>query len=297
MRATRIKTIRALERGLDVLQVLQASAAMDLHDLHQATALPKATLMRILRTLNDRGLVWQRIADGAYLLSYTLRERAPHLDDEAHLVEVSSPILEALCRRVNWPSILAAPRLDYMEVIETNSPRSYLAHIPLGPIGFRINMLRSATGRAYLAFCSESERQAVLARLRASPHPGDAGARNSAWVARVLAETRRRGFAARDPSFGGHFDKSRREVDDGRNSIAVPIIVDARVIGSINMTWTVKAGSIAEVGARHVADLKRAASDIAARMLSPVVDAPGAGAGGRGAAAASNGARKAVVPA
>jgi hypothetical protein len=48
-----------------------------------------------------------------------------------------------------------------MAVIETNRPRSYLSHIPLGPIGFRINMLRSASGRAYLAFCGESERIAA----------------------------------------------------------------------------------------------------------------------------------------
>ncbi|MFN8838211.1 MAG: helix-turn-helix domain-containing protein, partial [Burkholderiales bacterium] len=67
MRATRVKTIRALDRGLDVMLRLHEMRAASLHDLHRATALPRATLTRILLTLEQRGLVWQRIADGAYL--------------------------------------------------------------------------------------------------------------------------------------------------------------------------------------------------------------------------------------
>ena len=61
---------------------------------------------------------------------------------------------------MSWPSVLAAPRLDWMEVIETNSPVAYVSHFPLGPVGFRINWRRSATGVAYLAYCSDGERAA-----------------------------------------------------------------------------------------------------------------------------------------
>ena len=69
-------------------------------------------------------MVWQRLADGAYLASHTLQPRAPQLSDENYLVEVASPVMERLCRKVNWPSVLAVPRLDCMEVIETNRPKS-----------------------------------------------------------------------------------------------------------------------------------------------------------------------------
>jgi IclR family mhp operon transcriptional activator len=266
MRAYNVKAIRALERGLEVLQVMQTARAASLNDLHRATGLPKATLIRVLHTLERRGLVWQRIADGAYLPSHTLQERARHLDDEDHLVEVASRVLERLCRQVNWPSILAVPRLDYMEVIETNRPRSYFHHIPLGPIGFRINMLRSATGRAYLAFCGESERAAILARLRASHRPGDAPARNQALVARVLSETRRQGYAVRDPDWGGCFDKPRRESDDGRNSIALPIRVGTAVIGGVNLTWIMKVATVQQIVRQHLGAFREAVSEIGRRM-------------------------------
>ena len=64
-----VKAIRALDRGLDVLRIIQESKAASLNDLHLATRLAKATLLRILKTLISRDLIWQRIADGAYVLS------------------------------------------------------------------------------------------------------------------------------------------------------------------------------------------------------------------------------------
>ena len=52
-----VKIIRALNRGFDVLQAVQSSKAVSLHDLHLATSLPKPTLLRILKTLMGRDLI------------------------------------------------------------------------------------------------------------------------------------------------------------------------------------------------------------------------------------------------
>ena len=269
MREYKVKTIRALDRGLEVLEQLHRSRAASLHDLHLATALPKATLTRIIATLDKRGMVWQRLADGAYMASHTLQARSPRLTDEDHLVEVASPVLERLCRKVNWPSILAVPRLDHMVVIETNRPKSYFSHIPLGPIGFRINMLRSATGRAYIAFCSEAERNAVLQRLRSSSEPGNFMARKPAMVERLLDETRRLRYGHRTSDFGGHFDKSRREWNDDRDSIAVPVWAGEDVIAVVNLTWMHKVATLEQIVRAHLPQLTEAAREISLRLQPP----------------------------
>lgn len=267
MRAYKIKTIRSLERGLYVLEVLQALRAATLNELYRETRLPRATLIRILMTLKGRGLIWQRLVDGAYLPSYTLRRRGQNLDDVTHLVEMSSPILERLCEAVKWPSILGVRRLFHMEVIETNWTRAYFDYIRLGPVGFRVSMLRSATGRAYLAFCEPEERDEILAGLRQSPHPGDARARDGAWVQSAVQKTLQRGFGLRAADFGGHYDKPRSEWDDGRNSIAVPIIVPGHgVLGCINLTWLTRVASVQQIVAQHLAPLRAAAADISASM-------------------------------
>lgn len=268
MRPYQVKSIRALDRGLEVLAHLQKARTASLHDLHLATGLPKSTLTRILLTLEGRGLIWQRLADGAFMASHIYMPRSPQIHDEHFLVEVSAPILERLCRKVNWPSILAVPRLTYMEVIETNRPKSYFSHLALGPIGFRINMLRSATGRAYLAFCGDDERQAFLDRLATSTEPANYLARQPSVVEKILADTRRRGYGTRAADFGGHFEKTRREFDDRRDSIAIPIWSGDEVIAVLNLTWVHKVATLNQIVKTCLPHVTQASWEISMKLTA-----------------------------
>lgn len=241
MQTESLKSISSLARGLDVLKLLQTSGGLQLKDIHARTGIPKASILRILKTLAQKGLVWQRMADGAYVPSFSLNELARQLDSEAELVETASPVLRELTQDIAWPSVLAVPRVTHMEVIETNVSRAYHDQIPLGPVGFQINMLRSASGRAYLAACDPLIREAVLGRLRASGRPGDRHAHDQAYIDRFLAETSIRGYALRDSDFGGDYDAGRTHVDDGRDSLAVAIRLGNFVAGALNVTWSKRA--------------------------------------------------------
>jgi IclR family mhp operon transcriptional activator len=127
-------------------------------------------------------------------------------------------------------------------------------------------MLRSATGAAYLAYCSEGERAAILSRLQATGRPGDSLAQDATWVARRLARVRERGYGFRDRAFGGHFDKPRRESDDGRDSIACPIVIGDRILGCVNLTWPNRVASPTTIADQHLGSLQRAVTEIALRM-------------------------------
>ena len=89
-----VKIIRALNRGFDVLQAVQSSKCTV--SLHRSSfgdgAQPKPTLLRIHKTLIGRDLSWQRIADGAYVASYTF-SKAGTADEETHLAEAAAPVL------------------------------------------------------------------------------------------------------------------------------------------------------------------------------------------------------------
>jgi IclR family mhp operon transcriptional activator len=267
VRELQVKSIRSLARGLMVLQIVQTSGAVRLHDLHRISKIPKASLLRILKTLIEQGAVWQRIIDEAYVASYSLSELANRMDSETRLVEVASPVLEALSDAVKWPSILAVPRRTHLEVLETNAPRSYFHHIPLGPVGFKINILRSATGRAYIAFCEEPMRQSILDALRRSGREGDRLALNEAAVKKIIEDTRAAGYGLRAPDFGGNFDETRKVSDDGRDSLGVAIRIGACVPGAINVTWARRALS-RETAIRLLAKpAMKAAEDISERLM------------------------------
>jgi IclR family mhp operon transcriptional activator len=46
----RVETIKGLERGIKVLQILQSEQISSLQDLHLATSYSKPSLLRILKT-------------------------------------------------------------------------------------------------------------------------------------------------------------------------------------------------------------------------------------------------------
>lgn len=266
MKTPKVKSIQSLARGLRVLQMLQTSGAMTLGDLHRLSGIPKPSLLRILKTLGEEGVVWQRMADGAYVPSYSLAEMAGRMGEESELVEAASPVLAGLSEVVQWPSVLAVPRLTHMEVIETNASQTIMDRIPLGPVGFQVNMLRSASGRAYLSACDEVIREATLERLRHSRRAGDRWARAPDYIQKLLSDCQTQGFALRDRDFGGDYDTGRDGVDDGRDSLAVAIRVGRHIPGVINITWTQTALTRKQAIDTLAAPVMQAAKDVSDRL-------------------------------
>lgn len=253
----KVKSVRALERGIDVLQCIRRSRGISLHELHQRTALSKATLLRIIVTLSTRGLVWQRLADGAYLPGLIV---AAGQNAEVHdrLAEIASPFLVELSQRVLWPSVLAAPRLDHVEIIETNGPVVRLDSAVLGPVGFKLSYIHTATGRAYLAACEPDERHAIIERLR----PADGTAESAALLDEILADIRRRGYAARDPVHPWPDRTKLLTMRDGRRSIAIPVFANRQAVASLNLTWPSKRTTVEEIVSRHLSALRQTAQAI-----------------------------------
>lgn len=254
----KVKSVRALERGLDVLLEIHRSRAASLRELHQSTGLPKATLLRMLITLSKRGLVWQRLADGAFLPSRLLKSVDWRADSNATLAELASPHLAELSRRVAWPSILAAPRLDHVEIIETNSPMNRLDSAVLGPIGVKLSYIHTATGRAYLSACDPVERAAILNRIR--PAAGDPA--GDALLETIVRTTQERGYSQRHPPHNWP-DRSKTDVaTDGRRSIAVPVMVHGHAVGAINIAWPGHRTELKDVVAQHLKTLQGTAAAI-----------------------------------
>jgi IclR family mhp operon transcriptional activator len=255
------ETIRGLKRGLLVLQALQANSILSLHEIHLATGLPKPTLLRVLHTLEEFGMVSRRLADGHYRVS-TVASTPRKRDRHDRVAEAAAPVLDRLCQKVSWPSDLFVPVGDHMERRETSRLRTpYFSHPSyLSRVGQPVNWLMTGVGRAYLAFCPPQERETTIRLLRKSDQFEDQLARDPKRLERVLAETRARGYGTRDPAFiGGLY---RAPTDDGLSGIAVPLLDRTRVHGSINILWIRSAMTIEECAARYLADLKDAAVEI-----------------------------------
>jgi len=256
----RSQIIKGLERGLQVLQFLQSHPISSLHDVHLATRISKPSLLRILHTLEQSGLVSRRLGDGRYRISANLTRVPRRRAGFDRIAEAAAPILDRLCHQISWPSDLLVPAGDHMEIVETSQTQSPFL-IKISRIGQPVNWLLSAVGRVYLAFCTNKEREAVLRKLRKSDNPVDRLSRDPKRLDRILAETRLRGYGIRDAGFGGG-PYGSAPVDDGLAAIAIPLLDGARVHGSINILWIKTAFTIEQFADRHLHELRNAADDI-----------------------------------
>jgi IclR family mhp operon transcriptional activator len=254
------QVIKGLERGLLVLQALHMQPDSSLQGLHVVTDISKPSLLRILHTLMQAGLVTRRLGDGLYRVGSTLSHAPSRRAHRDRIAEAAAPVMERLCERVSWPSDLMVPAGDHMEIRETSRKRSPFLLQP-ERIGLPVNWLRSGVGRAYLAYCPAKERQRVVGLLVASSRPEDRLAHEPARLNAILAEVRARGYATRDAAHvGGYYGGPPHT--DGLLAIAVPLRDGPRVVGAINIVWLRTAFTVEAFAARYLSDLQAAAAEI-----------------------------------
>ena len=255
-----VKRIEALGRGLRVLDLLEQTGPTSLAQLASDTGIAKATLLRILVTLEAAGFVRRRLADRFW--QTTLRNRSePDMQGSA-IAEIAGPVLDALCQEVLWPSDVGIYRDGAIRVLETSRRLSpFLVNRDV--ISRRIHVMPSAMGRAILAWSAPEAQTQMLAEVAAAADDDayESVARDRRRVAELLAETRGRGYAVRHP---GYFVSARREAQI--TAFAVPVLHEDRPVAAINLSWVASAMCEADFVAQHLARLRKAADAISRKL-------------------------------
>lgn len=260
---TTVKTVRALARGLQVLEQVRHHPGSTLSELSARCVLSKATLLRMLKTLEQRNWVYCSLAEGSYWISAQRREFGAGVQPANEVAQVAAPVLERLCRKVVWPSDLAVRDGARMKIVET-SRRNTPFLVNRDVFAIRPHMLKSALGRAYLAFCPDDERRRIVALLRRSTDPGDAPARDPRRLKALLAATRRRGYGVREADYWA----GQRRFETDVHAIAVPVLVGGRVAACMSLLWMGGTLTLREFRERYLATLRAAADSVAAGLAA-----------------------------
>lgn len=249
---TSTRPIRALLRGLEVLHVLNQHNGATVSEVASAIDLPRTTTYRILETLCHAGYAYRAASDERYRLTILVRGLSDGFDDEAWVTQVARPYMYELCNELVWPIAIATLSGSTMLIRQTTDHRSPLAVEKRGP-GFRVAILGSASGLAYLSYCSKEQREALLDLLAKSKRAEDQPAQNRKKVYDLLMETRKRGYAL--------WRRPRRISDE--LSLSVPILAtDERLLASLTIRFSSTAVPEADAVQRFVPRLKAVAQRI-----------------------------------
>lgn len=255
-----VKSIAALRRGLEVLGLIRQGDGLALGQLHDMTAIPKPSLLRILKTLEESRWIHRRMGDNLYMPR--AQQEAPSAESvpRVRLEDAATSVLRDLKKKMPWPSDLGVRSGTRMLVVQSN--RSLFGEDwKRTVIGAQPDMLGSAMGRAYLAFCPASERKELLGQLI---RPGGPMARRREWLDRLLEDIRARGYAVRDPLYAG----PDADHDTHLSAIAVPVRSGSGVTACLSCVWHVGTVKESAVISKSLGLLTDAATQISG-LLSP----------------------------
>jgi IclR family transcriptional regulator, mhp operon transcriptional activator len=220
------RPVTALQRGLEVLEVINRGKTVSLQGIHQETKLHKATVIRMLETLIDSGYV-AKTGRSAYVSTGRTLLLSQGYDVVTRIGEATTPTLTQFRKQIGWPSDIGIHSGDSMIVAQTSREPGplYFRREP----GYRAPILVTSLGLAYLAFCGTEERRRLVTYLASIGGPRNNLAKKPKVLEERLARIRVQGFATMDPSY------SAEEYQSAIWGMAVPIRDKERVYASINI--------------------------------------------------------------
>ncbi|WP_136661035.1 DNA-binding transcriptional regulator [Nitratireductor sp. XY-223] len=220
------ESVRALTRGLAILRHVNAVGEARPGEIARALDIPRPTVYRLLSTLEEAGYVIFSASANLVRVSPLAAALGDGHAQRSELCQAAGPLFAAYGAKLVWPLDLAVYDNAAMVILETTHARSPLS-IDRAMIGYRLPMLRTSAGRAYLAFCPEDERELILEHLRRLGDPADLAFLRPAWLNRMIRDAGTRGYTVRD---AGEFRPQTA-------SIAVPIRAENGVLGCVSMIW------------------------------------------------------------
>lgn len=218
--------VQSVRRALKILTVLNRAHIASIKDLYEATGLPKSTLVRMLDTLITDGYVARDNMCRGYHVTHKVRELGAGYEGIAELVEVARPFAINLTTQIKWPVAVGTYDDDAMSIhFWTGSISPWVHSDKL--VGNRPNLMTSAMGRAYIAFCPQAMQDEIIQRFRTKS--GVRFDKNDELRYRGLLEkVRTDGFALRAP-----YTEPKRNT-----TIAMPVRQrDGMPVGSITVSF------------------------------------------------------------
>ncbi|GLK44777.1 transcriptional regulator [Novosphingobium resinovorum] len=243
----------SLARGLAVLRCFADSERpMTIAQAARLTGLSRPAVKRCLHTLVRLGYAVQ---DGTL---YALRPKVLALGfaylSSSSLAMRAQPLLDQLRDDLHESCSLGVIEEDEVYYV-ARAEVSRIMSIALR-VGSRLPLYCTSMGRVMLAGLDRAAQQAYLRRTELTART-DRTVTEPLALLEILDHVAQEGYAIMD-----------QELERGLRSVAVPVIVDGRVIAAVNIGTQADRVSMADLHSRYLPALRRVARDLAA--LRPV---------------------------
>ena len=220
--------IKALQRGVSVLQAVNHLNGAKPAEIADATGIPRPSVYRLLETLEEMGLVCKDHFLNKWRPTLHVKSLSSGYRDEDWVCQVAVRHMIELGRRVLWPIDLVTLRNYHMEVRESTHQLSpYSVHH--GIVGREMPVLGTSSGRVMLAYMPEDERKNFLDLLSEITGQKQPFVLKDGELNAILDHVRELGVGFR-----------RADFTPETGSISAPIWYEDRIFACLTMVWSTK---------------------------------------------------------
>ena len=244
--------IRSVMRTLEILEELNKNRVSSIRHLHLKTKLPKPTIVRALQTLLQAGYVTNDPRQAGYQVTSKVNSLSAGFHGDPLVVEVGRAQAIALTKKFTWPASIAT--IEKTKVVVRYSTISDSPNSPFhATVNMSLTLDKHALGLSYLAFCPKNEQEILMRALgHLNMLKGNALNEREILLKQSLQRIHQQGFSERNPETEPR----------SSNTIAVPIIGENRVLGTLGLTYFRSAYNSFEATQKFVSTLQKAAKSI-----------------------------------
>lgn len=162
------KTVRAVERALDILLCFLQRSSLSLTEIAELTQLNKSTVYRLLMTLEGKGFLIRDPDTEKYQLGFRIWELSVHLDSSNDPAILFLPEMERL--RDQLDETISLYIRDGYERVRIQAVESKQAIRRVAPIGARLSLAVGASSKVLMAY---AEPEIVEEVVRSAQWPND----------------------------------------------------------------------------------------------------------------------------
>lgn len=254
------RPIRSVCRALMILQTINRLRSPTLMEIANETGLPYPTTFRITHTLIHEGMIEQEPFRKRYRATELVKSLSFGFQEDDWLLRAAVEPMRDFTSSHLWPVALAVRVGNRMMVKHATNKLTSQTFVNYYP-GFTLPLLDCASGRAYIAFCDEQERDVVL---QGSANHGPANTSMSLQLLTngdLLEKIRQAGYA--DVARGQH-----NETPGRTSAFSVPVFDGDQLRACLTIVFFARAHSMQDAVEKYLAPLQQLSSNITAKLAA-----------------------------
>ena len=156
-----IAMIRSLSNGLEILIFLNRQNSSSAGELSKKLGIPRATVYRILGTLEEKGFVYKHPDDHRYHIKPKVKALSEGYSEDDQLTTITRPHLINVTKILRWPVALAV-KSGVELILRDNTDKVSPLAIEHFSSGYNVPILGNASGPCILAHMTLNRQRDIL---------------------------------------------------------------------------------------------------------------------------------------